>query len=344
MRKPIVNIADIELPPRPAGYAAPGAAAARFDGRMGEIATLIGAQKLGYNLTAIPPGKRAFPFHNHRVNEEMFFILEGTGEVRIGTQTHSVRVGDVIACPPGGTETAHQFINTGDTDLKFLAVSTMLNPEICEYPDSGKFVVSESQRDADGTSRGLSSYRARRIGPRLLGWRMMFSRVLIANRGEIACRIMRTCRRLGIQTVAVYSEADATAQHVRLADFAYPIGGPRPADSYLRGEAIVQIAKDSGAQAIHPGYGFLSENADFAEAVASAGIAFIGPSAASMRKMGSKAGAKELMASHGVPVVPGYTGEDQDPALLAREARAHRLPADDQGSLRWRRQRHAHRA
>ena len=143
----------------------------------------------------------------------------------------------------------------------------------------------------------------------------MFTRVLIANRGEIACRVMRTCRRLGIQTIAVYSQADATAQHVRQADVAYPIGGPRPADSYLRGDAIIEVAKQSGAQAIHPGYGFLSENADFAEAVANAGIAFIGPSAASMRKMGSKAGAKDLMASHGVPVVPGYTGEDQDPPL-----------------------------
>jgi len=155
---------------------------------------------------------------------------------------------------------------------------------------------------------------------------MMFSRVLIANRGEIACRIIRTCRRLGIQTIAVYSEADATAQHVRLADVAYPIGGPRPADSYLRGDAIVEVARLAGAQAIHPGYGFLSENADFAESVERAGIAFIGPSADSMRKMGSKAGAKDLMAGHGVPVVPGYTGEDQDPVLLAREAQRIGFP------------------
>jgi len=154
----------------------------------------------------------------------------------------------------------------------------------------------------------------------------MFSRILIANRGEIACRIIRTCRRLGIQTIAVYSEADATAQHVRLADCAYPIGGPRPADSYLRGDTILEAAHRSGAQAIHPGYGFLSENADFAEACEKAGIAFIGPSADSMRKMGSKAGAKELMAAHGVPVVPGYTGADQDPALLAREAQRIGFP------------------
>ncbi len=148
----------------------------------------------------------------------------------------------------------------------------------------------------------------------------MFSKILIANRGEIACRVIRTCRRLGIRTVAVYSEADADAQHVRQADEACLIGGPRPADSYLRGDAIIAAAKKTGAQAIHPGYGFLSENADFADAVSAAGMAFIGPSGASMRKMGSKAGAKELMAAAGVPVVPGYTGEDQSPNTLSREA------------------------
>ena len=148
----------------------------------------------------------------------------------------------------------------------------------------------------------------------------MFEKILIANRGEIACRVIRTARKLGIRTVAVYSSADADAQHVRQADEAWPIGGPTPAESYLRGDAILEVALKSGAQAIHPGYGFLSENADFADAVAGAGLAFIGPSGASMRKMGSKAGAKELMAAAGVPVVPGYTGEDQSPALLQGEA------------------------
>jgi 3-methylcrotonyl-CoA carboxylase alpha subunit len=148
----------------------------------------------------------------------------------------------------------------------------------------------------------------------------LFDKILIANRGEIACRVIRTARRLGIRTVAVYSEADADAQHVRQADEAWPIGGPRPQESYLRGDAIIEVARQAGAQAIHPGYGFLSENADFADAVEAAGLVFIGPKAASMRRMGSKAGAKELMQAAGVPVVPGYTGEDQSPQLLAREA------------------------
>jgi 3-methylcrotonyl-CoA carboxylase alpha subunit len=149
---------------------------------------------------------------------------------------------------------------------------------------------------------------------------MPFASVLIANRGEIACRIIRTCRALGIRTVAVYSDADAQAQHARLADVAVHIGGSAPRDSYLRAEAIIAAARATGAEAIHPGYGFLSENADFAEAVVKAGLKFIGPSAASMRKMGSKAGAKELMQAAGVPVVPGYTGADQSPDLLAKEA------------------------
>jgi len=148
----------------------------------------------------------------------------------------------------------------------------------------------------------------------------MFDKILIANRGEIACRVIRTARKLGIRTVAVYSDADADAQHVRQADEAYPIGGPRPQDSYLRGNAIIEVARRSGAQAIHPGYGFLSENADFADAVEAAGLVFIGPKAASMRKMGSKAGAKDLMQAAAVPVVPGYTGADQSPQVLAREA------------------------
>ncbi|PIV37198.1 MAG: 3-methylcrotonyl-CoA carboxylase [Lysobacterales bacterium CG02_land_8_20_14_3_00_62_12] len=148
----------------------------------------------------------------------------------------------------------------------------------------------------------------------------MFNKVLIANRGEIALRIARSCRRLGVQTVAVYSTADARAQHVLQADQAIAIGGPLPAESYLRGDAIIAAALASGAEAIHPGYGFLSENADFAEAVAAAGLVFIGPNAAAMRKMGSKAGAKELMQAEGVPVVPGYTGDQQDADFLLAQA------------------------
>ncbi|TPG10675.1 ATP-grasp domain-containing protein [Rhodanobacter glycinis] len=148
----------------------------------------------------------------------------------------------------------------------------------------------------------------------------MFERVLIANRGEIACRVIRTCRRLGIHTVAVYSEADRDAQHVRLADEAWPIGGPRPADSYLRGDVILDVAKKTGAQAIHPGYGFLSENTGFARACTDAGIAFIGPRPESIDAMGSKAAAKALMEQHAVPLVPGYHGKSQDAGFLAEQA------------------------
>ncbi|MEO8001096.1 MAG: acetyl/propionyl/methylcrotonyl-CoA carboxylase subunit alpha [Arenimonas sp.] len=148
----------------------------------------------------------------------------------------------------------------------------------------------------------------------------MFTKILIANRGEIACRIIRTCRQFGIRTVAVYSDADAKAQHVKQADEAIYLGGSIPSESYLCGDKIIEAAKKTGAQAIHPGYGFLSENADFAEAAEAAGIRFIGPKANSMRKMGSKAGAKDLMSAHGVPVVPGYTGENQEPTYLLQEA------------------------
>ncbi|HET6554477.1 MAG TPA: biotin carboxylase N-terminal domain-containing protein [Dyella sp.] len=154
----------------------------------------------------------------------------------------------------------------------------------------------------------------------------MFQRVLIANRGEIACRVIRTCRRLGIHTIAVYSEADANAQHVRLADEAWPIGGPRPTESYLRGDAILDVARKSSAQAIHPGYGFLSENTAFARACTDAGIAFIGPRPESIDAMGSKAAAKALMEKHDVPLVPGYHGEDQSADVLAEQARRTGFP------------------
>jgi 3-methylcrotonyl-CoA carboxylase alpha subunit len=150
--------------------------------------------------------------------------------------------------------------------------------------------------------------------------------LLIANRGEIACRVIRTARRLGIRTVAVYSDADAKALHVRMADEAVHIG-PSPArESYLRGEKIIEAAKHTGADAIHPGYGFLSENADFAQAVIDAGLIWVGPKPESIRAMGLKDAAKKLMADAGVPVTPGYLGEDQDPKRLNQEADAIGYP------------------
>jgi uncharacterized cupin superfamily protein len=141
MTKPILNIADAELQPRPPQMAPAGEAAKRFDARMALVSVKLGAKKLGYNLTAVPPGKRAFPFHSHRVNEEMFYVIEGSGEVRIGKEAFPIRAGDIIACPSGGPESAHQIVNTGSAELRYLAVSTKEPLDVCEYPDSGKIGV-----------------------------------------------------------------------------------------------------------------------------------------------------------------------------------------------------------
>ena len=154
----------------------------------------------------------------------------------------------------------------------------------------------------------------------------MFAKILIANRGEIAVRVARTARRMGIQTVAVFSEADRDAMHVAACDEAYCIGGAAPKESYLRGDKVLEIAKLTGAQAIHPGYGFLSENESFARQCADAGIVFIGPPPAAIEAMGLKAESKRLMEKAGVPLVPGYHGSDQSEALLASEAKRIGFP------------------
>ena len=148
----------------------------------------------------------------------------------------------------------------------------------------------------------------------------MFKKILIANRGEIACRVAATAKRLGVRTVAVYSDADAQARHVRACDEAVHVGASAPRESYLQWQRIIDAALATGAKAIHPGYGFLSENTAFAQACVDAGLAFIGPPPAAIAAMGSKSAAKSLMEKAGVPLVPGYHGADNDPALLAREA------------------------
>ncbi len=154
----------------------------------------------------------------------------------------------------------------------------------------------------------------------------MFKKILIANRGEIACRVAATAKRMAIQTVAVYSDADASAKHVSVCDEAVHIGGSAPRDSYLCWEKIIAAAQATGAQAIHPGYGFLSENEDFARACTDAGLVFIGPPASAIKAMGLKAESKQLMGAAGVPLVPGYHGADQDGARLQREADAIGYP------------------
>lgn len=156
MTKPVLNLDDVELQPMPPAFRPTGEAAERFDSLRGQIASRLGARKLGYNLTAVPPGKCAFPFHNHQVNEEMFFILEGTGELRYGEESYPVRPGDVIACPPGGADRAHQIRNTGTTEMRYLAVSTKESPEVAQYPDSGKFgVLAELAGEKGGAGRVL---------------------------------------------------------------------------------------------------------------------------------------------------------------------------------------------
>ncbi|MBP7628264.1 MAG: 3-methylcrotonyl-CoA carboxylase, partial [Zoogloea sp.] len=154
----------------------------------------------------------------------------------------------------------------------------------------------------------------------------MFNKILIANRGEIACRVIKTARRLGIKTVAVYSDADAGARHVRLADEAVHIGPAAARESYLVIERIIAAAQQTGAQAIHPGYGFLSENEDFCEACEAAGIVFIGPPVSAIRAMGSKSEAKKLMEKAQVPLTSGYHGDHQEPGFLNVQADAIGYP------------------
>ena len=154
----------------------------------------------------------------------------------------------------------------------------------------------------------------------------MIQKLLIANRGEIACRIIRTAREMGIATVAVYSDADAKALHVRMADEAVHIRPSPAAESYLVGDKIIAAAKETGAEAIHPGYGFLSENAGFAQAVIDAGLIWVGPKPSSIEAMGLKDAAKKLMREAGVPVTPGYEGEDQSVERLKSEADAIGYP------------------
>src|SRR5882724_4897484 len=149
---------------------------------------------------------------------------------------------------------------------------------------------------------------------------MRIAKVLVANRGEIAVRVIRACREQGIASVAVFSEADREALHVLMADEAYPIGPPAPSESYLAIDKIVRVAKAAGADAVHPGYGFLAENAAFAEACVAAGLVFIGPPPRAIRALGSKSAAKDLMERAGVPLIRGYHGADQSDAALAAAA------------------------
>ncbi|MFQ0813779.1 cupin [Brucella anthropi] len=149
MSNRIINLDEIELHSLPAGIAATGEAARHYAPKIAMVGLQLGARKLAYNVIALEPGKKAFPFHSHRTNEELFLVLEGSGEIRIGQDCFSIRKGDVIACPAGGAETAHQIINSGETELRYLALSTKFPTDIIEYPDSGKYrVQAEAEGDA----------------------------------------------------------------------------------------------------------------------------------------------------------------------------------------------------
>jgi uncharacterized cupin superfamily protein len=157
MHKAIINLNEIKQHSRSRAIVATGDAADSYGAKMWMVGSAIGAQKLGYNVTSVPPGKRAFPFHNHRVNEELFLILKGTGEIRIGKESYPIKQHDLIGCPPGDEDSAHQIINTGETELAYLAVSTKFSPEIANYPDSGKFaVLADYPADKDGEPRRFS--------------------------------------------------------------------------------------------------------------------------------------------------------------------------------------------
>jgi uncharacterized cupin superfamily protein len=155
MKASIVNLAALVAQPLPADVAPQGEAAERFAPRIARIGPMLGARKLGYSLIVLAPGKRAFPFHHHRVNEEMFFVVEGEGEMRIGHETHAIRAGDVIACPAGGIETAHQIVNTSAHELRYLAISTQASPDVVEYPDTGRHAVIVADEPARTATEGF---------------------------------------------------------------------------------------------------------------------------------------------------------------------------------------------
>ncbi|CCD39778.1 Cupin region [Candidatus Paraburkholderia kirkii UZHbot1] len=156
MKPPIVNLDALNPQPLPPQCAPTGLAAERYAPRIARIGAQFGARKLGYSLIVLEPGKRAFPFHHHRVNGEMFFVIQGAGEVRIGSEQHAIRAGDIIACPPGGSATAHQIVNTGTQALRYLAISTMLSPKVVEYPDTGRqAVLVADEPDVKGGLRAV---------------------------------------------------------------------------------------------------------------------------------------------------------------------------------------------
>jgi len=245
-------------------------------------------------------------------------LRKSTHLTSIATNSAWTSASGVIACPDAGVQAPTAgFMTAAARSLAPRVDSTCAEAKICRETPSRAICTAPKQGDFDWQPNIVRSDCGLYVDYSLP---RTFDKILIANRGEIACRVIRTCKLLGIKTVAVYSQADANALFVKLADEAYCIGPAASAQSYLRGDYIIELAKKVGAQAIHPGYGFLSENAEFAKACFAAGVEFIGPPVAAITDMGSKSASKIIMLNAGVPCVPGYHGEDQSDETLFREA------------------------
>ena len=308
----MIAVRALDLPSRRgSGYPAPHDVPCRERVRRA-LGDVFGLSQFGVNLLELPPGAWSSQRHWHERQDELVYVLEG--EVDCGDRRG--RDSAVApACSPAsaaGSGNGHHIVNRSNAVVRVLEVGTRTAEETAHYSD----IDMMYREDAD---RGYFTADGRPS-------EMNFSKVLVANRGEIAWRVMRTAKAMGYRTVAVYSDADKDAPHVAFADEAVRIGPPPVGESYLSIDRILEAAHKSGADAVHPGYGFLSENEAFAAACEKAGLVFIGPPPAAIAAMGNKAAAKRRMIDAGVPCVPGYQGADQSDANLEKEARKIGLP------------------
>ena len=276
--------------------------------RLGDV---FGLSQFGINLLELAPGAWSSQRHWHERQDELVYVLEGDATV-VTDEGETMLSAGMVAGFRAGSGNGHHIVNRSNAVVRLLEVGTRTAEETAHYSDID-MMYREDADEGYFTKDGTPS-------------EMNFSKVLVANRGEIAWRVMRTARAMGYRTVAVYSDADRDAPYVAFADEAVRIGPPPVGESYLSIDRILEAAHKSGADAVHPGYGFLSENEAFAAACEKAGLVFIGPPPSAIAAMGNKAAAKRRMIDAGVPCVPGYQGADQSDAHLAKEARRIGLP------------------